>query len=74
MLDTLKLNLILEFMTGYDQDSKPIFSKVTISNLREDLTSNELYQIAVVFGTLISHNLTDIQAVLTHRVNAPQQP
>ena len=74
MLDTLKLNLILVFMTGYDQNSEPIFSKITIANLREDLTSNELYQIAVVFGTLISHNLTDIQAVLTHRVNAPQQP
>ena len=74
MFDTLKLNLILEFMTGYDEDGKGTHSKITISNLREDLTTNELYQIAVVFGTLISHQLTDVQAVLTHRVNAPQKP
>lgn len=74
MLDILKLNLVLEFEVGTDASGNTIHSKVTIANLRDDLTSSEIYQIARVFESLVDHLLTDVHAVFTHRVLAPQQP
>ncbi|MER1988038.1 MAG: hypothetical protein ABS949_19850 [Solibacillus sp.] len=47
-------------------------SKVTISNLRLDLTEAEILQIAQLFESLVDYPLIDALAVTTSSVNLPQ--
>lgn len=68
MIDVLRLNLVLEFHTGLDDRGKSTFSRITLANLRHTLTPEELSQIAKTFSSLVDYQLTDINAVYTHRV------
>ncbi|MER2108643.1 MAG: hypothetical protein ABS949_17090 [Solibacillus sp.] len=72
MLNALNLKLILEFHIGNDSNGDAITSKVTISNLRLDLTGAEILEIAQLFESLVDYPLTDALAVTTSSVNLPQ--
>lgn len=70
MLTTLKNNLVLEFITGYDEKDEEILSKVTISDLRIDLTSSQIWQVVEVFKSLIKHQFVTAYVVTTQRIYA----
>lgn len=70
MLTTLKNNLVLEFITGYDEQDDEILSKVTISDLRIDLTSSEIWQVVEVFKSLIKYEFVAAYVVTTQRIYA----
>lgn len=72
MLNLLNLKLILEFHTDTNSKGDAIMSKVTISNLRLDLTEAEILQIAQLFESLVDYPLIDALAVTTSSVNLPQ--
>lgn len=72
MLNSLNLKLILEFHTDTNSKGDAIMSKVTISNLRLDLTEAEILQIAQLFESLVDYPLIDALAVTTSSVNLPQ--
>ena len=70
MLTTLKNNLVLEFITGYDEQDDEILSKVTISDLRDGLTSSQIWQVVEVFSSLIKYELSDAYVVTTKLISA----
>lgn len=65
-LDLIKANLILTFITGRDEYNEPIYSKVTISSIRKELTANEIHQVVQAFQSLVSHTLFEAQVVYTN--------
>ena len=69
MLETVKNNLVLEFITGTDEDDEYILSKVTISDLRIDLTSAQIWQVVEVFRSLIKYQLADAYVVTTQLIS-----
>lgn len=69
MLETTKTNLILEFITGTDEKGDPIQSKVTISNLRIDLTAAQLWQVVTVFQNLVKYQLFGAYVVSTQVIS-----
>ena len=69
MLATIKNNLVLEFVTGYDEKDEEILSKVTISDLRIDLTSSQIWQVVEVFRSLIKYELAAAYIVATQQIS-----
>lgn len=69
MLNTTKVNLVLEFVTGTDEKGEPILSKVTISNLRMDLTTAQLWEVVTVFRNLIKYKLSEAYVVSTQVIS-----
>ena len=67
-LDILQTNLILVFETGKDEYNEPIYTKVTISKLRNDLTPSEIDQVATAFASLVSYSLFEVNVVYTNRL------
>ena len=70
MLDTTKVNLVLEFITGTDEKGDPIHSKVTISNLRIDLTAAQLWEVVTVFQNLVKYQLFNAYVVSTQIISS----
>lgn len=69
MLETRKINLVLFFITGTDEEGEPIESRVTVSNLRVDLTANEIWELVTVFRNLVKFPLSDAQIVSTQIIH-----
>lgn len=67
MQDILNLKLVLEFHTGNDEDGNAIMSKITIANVRRDITSAELIQVSQAFASLVDYPLIDVLTVATSR-------
>ena len=67
---TIKTNLVLEFITGTDENNKQILSKVTISDLRDGLTSSQIWQVVEVFSSLVKYELLDAYVVTTKLISA----
>ena len=67
-LDILQTNLILVFETGKDEYNEPIYTKVTISKLRNELTPSEIHQVATAFASLVDYSLFEVNVVYTNRL------
>ena len=67
-MDILYTNLILVFETGTDEDNEPIYSKVTISKIRNELTPSEIYQVATAFASLVDYSLFEVNVVYTNNL------
>ena len=64
MLNLYKANLVLKVMKPIeDGDGKPKEARVTLANVRTDLTTAEIKQLIAAFQTLISHQLADVELV-----------
>ena len=71
MLESVNLKLLLEFHTGNESNGDAIISKITISNIRKDITAAELLQVGQAFASLVDYPLIDILTVATNRVYNP---
>ena len=69
-LEVIFTNLILVFETGTDEDNEPIYSKVTISKIRNELTPSEINQVAQAFASLVNYSLFEVNVVYTNRLYA----
>ena len=69
-MDILYTNLILVFETGKDEDNEPIHTKVTISKVRNELTPNEIQEVAQAFASLVNYSLFEVNVVYTNRLYA----
>ncbi len=69
-LEVIFTNLILVFETGKDEDNEPIYSKVTISKIRNELTPNEINQVATAFASLVDYSLFEVNVVYTNNLYA----
>ena len=70
MLNLYKANLVLKVMKpSEDGDGKPKEARVTLANVRTDLTTEEIKQLIAAFQTLISHQLADVELVQYSFVN-----
>ena len=68
MLQLYRANLVLKVLkTG--EDGTPKEARVTLNNVRMDLTPAEITQLVDVFQTLISHRLSDVELVQYSFVN-----
>lgn len=67
MLDNYKANLVLIF---FKEDGKGDFkeSRITLGNVRKNLTPEEVGQVGEAFRSLIKHPLADVEIVQFHRV------
>ena len=68
-MDILYTNLILVFETGTGEKG-PIYTKVTISKLRNELTPNEIQEVAQAFASLVNYSLFEVNVVYTNRLYA----
>lgn len=62
MLQLFKANIILKVLKA-DEDGEPKEVNVTLSNVRTDLTSDEMTQLIQAFQTLISYPVSAAQLV-----------
>ena len=62
MLNLYKANLVLKVMKP-SEDGEPKEARVTLANVRTDLTTAEIKQLIAAFQTLISHQLADVELV-----------
>jgi len=62
MLQLYKANLVLKVLKP-GEDGKPKEARVTLANVRIDLTPEEIKQLIAAFQTLISHQLSDAEVV-----------
>lgn len=68
MIKDRKLNIVLELLVGQKDDGSPIVKKSTISNLRPDLTSEEIKEIVRTFDGLIKYDIYNAYTVSTQLV------
>ena len=68
MLQLYKSNLVLKVMKP-SEDGKPKEARVTLANVRTDLTTDEIKQLIAAFQTLISYQLADAELVQYNYVN-----
>ena len=68
MLQLYKSNLVLKVMKP-GEDGEPKEARVTLANVRTDLTTDEIKQLIAAFQTLISHQLSDAEVVQYSYVN-----
>lgn len=69
MLFNYKSNIVLTFFKEEDGgELKP--ARVTLSNVRKDLTATEINQIAEAFKSLIMHSLGEVELVQYSYVDA----
>ena len=61
-MENYRSNLVLEFEKPGD-DGKLKIARVTLSNVRTDLTSEEIKQVALAFGSLITYPLANYELV-----------
>lgn len=68
MLGNFKSNIVLYFfdMTKGELEPKPM--RVTLSNVRNDLTPDEIKQVAAAFDSLVKHTMGDIEFIQFSRV------
>ena len=62
MLELYRANIILKVVKP-GEDGEPKESRVTLNNVRIDLTTAEIMQLIDAFQTLISHQLSDAELV-----------
>ena len=67
MLDLYKASIVLGF-AKMNADGEQKKAYVTLANVREDLTTDEIKQVAQAFGTLISHQMVSIEFVQYNHV------
>lgn len=68
MLNNYKANLVLTFGKDDGKGGDPKETRVTLGNVRKDLSPEEVRQVGETFGSLIKHDLYDIEIVQFHRV------
>ena len=68
MLQLYKANLVLKVMKP-GEDGKPKEARVSLNNVRTDLTPAEITQLIAAFQTLISYQLSDVELVQYSYVN-----
>ncbi|RUL46537.1 DUF1659 domain-containing protein [Lysinibacillus antri] len=52
-------DIILEF--GVVENGKAEKRRITLSNVRDDMTPDEIYQVGIVLGDLVKHPLLNIE-------------
>ena len=62
MLNLYKSNIILKVLKA-DENGETKDARVTLNNVRSDLTTAEMKQLIQAFQTLISHQLADAELV-----------
>ena len=62
MLELYKANIVLKVVKP-GADGEPKETRVTLANVRIDLTTVEILQLIAAFQTLISHQLSDAELV-----------
>ena len=62
MVQLFKANIILKVLKA-DEDGEPKEVNVTLSNVRTDLTTDEMKQLVQAFQSLISHPVSAAQLV-----------
>lgn len=67
MLDLYKASIVLVF-DKIGADGKDKRAQVTLANVREDLTTDEIKQIAQAFESLISHQMVGVEFVQYNHV------
>lgn len=70
MLFNYKSNIILTFFKEEEDGGEPKPARVTLSNVRKDLTATEINQIAEAFKSLIMHSLGEVELVQYSYVEA----
>lgn len=67
MFNNYNANLVLTLLKK-DGKGEDKATRVTLGNVRRDLTAQEVKQIAEAFRSLIKHPLVDIELVQFHRI------
>lgn len=62
MLDLYKASLVLNFLKT-DSKGKEVAARVTLANVRKDLSVDEMKQLVKAFEALISHQLVSAELV-----------
>lgn len=62
MTENYKSNIVLTFLKP-DKNGEPKKARVTLSNVRKNLTSSEILQVATAFESLITHRLDQVELV-----------
>lgn len=63
MLNNYKANIVLTFNKDDGTGGEPKKARVTLSNVRRNLTAEEIRQVGEAFGSLIKHELYEIEIV-----------
>lgn len=64
----VRADIVLVFVVP-GKDGKPTFKRITLSNVRPDLTAVEIEQVSAALAGLIKHPLNVIQRVLYESVS-----
>lgn len=62
MLKVYKTSLVLK-VQKFDEDGEPKETRVTLANVRNDLTAAEFNQLIDAFQSLISHEITSAEVL-----------
>lgn len=62
MLKVYKTSLVMK-VQKFDEDGEPKETRVTLANLRNDLTADEINQLIDAFQSLISHEILSTEVL-----------
>ncbi|HWL22201.1 MAG TPA: DUF1659 domain-containing protein [Ureibacillus sp.] len=66
--DTDQVNIVLHFEVGISDQGKSIVKRMTLSNVRHDLTADEVAQVSLALASLVKHDLMVVERVVYETV------
>ena len=66
--DTDQVNIVLQFEVGINEQGKSIVKRMTLSNVRHDLTADEVAQVSLALASLVKHDLMVVERVVYETV------
>ena len=66
--DTDQVNIVLQFEVGISDQGKSIVKRMTLSNVRHDLTADEVAQVSLALASLVKHDLMVVERVVYETV------
>ncbi|MBD8038700.1 hypothetical protein H9635_18305 [Solibacillus sp. A46] len=71
IFNNYKANIVLVLGKADEKTGEPKITRVTLSNVRKDLTPDEAKQVGEAFRSLIKHDLYDVEIVQFSQVIEP---
>lgn len=59
-----QINIVLQFVVGVNEKGIAIIKRMTLSNVRPDLTADEVSQVSQALASLVKHDLFMIDRIV----------
>ena len=60
----MKTNIVLVFINQETMDGKPEYKRITLANVRHDLTPDEIDQFTLELASLLKYDLYKVERIL----------